>query len=215
MDYSIIHEALKNLYNAEKSKQMSAYQQNLFDFLGIPSPKRRAVQKQYFIKEPKHSVDWDFVAKCWEAPYRELQYVALDYLRKKSLKETDISSLKQLVITKSWWDSVDNLAPIIGKIVIENPHLQSLMQEWSIEENIWLRRVAIIHQLLQKQKVNTELLSEIIKNNFGSKEFFINKAIGWALRDYSKTNPQWVKVFLAENETQMAKLSIREAKKYV
>lgn len=139
----------------------------------------------------------------------------MDYLRKKSLKDTDIPTLKSLVITKSWWDSVDNLAPIIGKIVMENPHLNELMREWSVEENFWLRRVAIIHQLLRKDKVNTELLSEIIINNFGSKEFFINKAIGWALRDYAKTNPQWVKVFLAEHQHKMANLSIREAQKYL
>lgn len=215
MTFPTIEKQLHAIADAQKAEKMAAYMKNHFQFLGIPAPERRAVQKTFLGKEPKHSVDWDFVAKCWESPYRELQYVAMDYLRKKSLKDTDIPTLKSLVITKSWWDSVDNLAPIIGKIVMENPYLNELMREWSVEENFWLRRVTIIHQLLRKDKVNTELLSEIIINNFGSKEFFINKAIGWALRDYAKTNPQWVKVFLAEHQHKMANLSIREAQKYL
>ena len=89
------------------------------------------------------------------------------------------------------------------------------MLEWSQDENIWVRRVAIDHQLLFKEKTDEELLGKIIQNNLGSKEFFINKAIGWSLRDYSKTNPQWVAGFIEEHREKLAPLSIREGSKYL
>ena len=93
--------------------------------------------------------------------------------------------------------------------------MNKILLEWSLDENIWLRRNAINHQLLRKEKTNAELLEKILKNNLGQTEFFINKAIGWALRDYSKTNSEWVKNFIEENEEKMSKLSIREAGKYL
>ena len=89
------------------------------------------------------------------------------------------------------------------------------MIEWSKDEDFWIRRIAIDHQLTRKEKTNAELLEKIIINNFGSDEFFINKAIGWSLRDYSKTNPQWVRNFIEKYKGQMDKLSIIEASKYI
>lgn len=100
-------------------------------------------------------------------------------------------------------------------MTLRYPELKKVMVEWSQTDNIWLRRVAIDHQLLFKNKTDTLLLAEIITNNFGTKEFFINKAIGWSLRDYSKTNPQWVKDFIQKHSSQMAPLSIREGSKYL
>ena len=89
------------------------------------------------------------------------------------------------------------------------------MLEWSTDSDFWVRRVAIEHQLLRKKKMNTDLLAQIIENNLNSQEFFINKAIGWALRDYSKTNSEWARQFIAENYDRMAKLSITEGSKYL
>jgi len=89
------------------------------------------------------------------------------------------------------------------------------MLKWSVDEDFWVRRVAIDHQLGRKEKTNTDLLEKILTNNFGSKEFFINKAIGWALRDYSKTNPDWVRYFIGKYKNKMDKLSIREGSKYI
>ena len=89
------------------------------------------------------------------------------------------------------------------------------MLKWSKDEDFWVRRIAIDHQLCRKEKTNTELLEKIIVNNFGSNEFFINKAIGWSLRDYSKTNPKWVKEFVEKYKDKMDKLSIKEASKYI
>ena len=98
---------------------------------------------------------------------------------------------------------------IIGGIALKYPEINNVLLEWSVDENIWLRRIAIDHQLLWKEK------TKIIENNFEQTDFFINKAIGWALRDYSKTNPEWVRNFIKKNKEKMAKLSIREASKYI
>ena len=146
-----------------------------------------------------------------------MQYSALDYLQivKELLTDKDIPRLKKLVLTKSWWDTIDYLDMIIGGIALKYPGINNVLLEWSVDENIWLRRIAIDHQLLRKEKTNIELLKKIIENNFEQTDFFINKAIGWALRDYSKTNPEWVRNFIEKNKEKMAKLSIREASKYI
>jgi len=118
----------------------------------------------------------------------------------KFLKKGDISKLKYLVVTKSWWDTVDLLSKIIGDVVNRNKELKTLMLEWSKKENnIWLRRVAILHQLSFKENVDKLLLETILEDNLSDGEFFINKAIGWALRDYSKVNPEWVRKFIEKN----------------
>ncbi len=133
----------------------------------------------------------------------------------KYLTDEDIPRLKELAITKSWWDTIDNLDRIVGGIALKYPAVNRIILEWSNDENIWLRRIAIDHQLLRKERTDTELLEKIIKNNFGRTEFFINKAIGWALRDYSKTNPEWVRNFIEKNKDKMSKLSIGEGSKYI
>ena len=131
------------------------------------------------------------------------------------LVEDDISKLKELVLTKSWWDTVDILDKVIGSIIYNNKNLHPIILEWSKDDNIWLRRVAIDHQLLRKENTDEQLLEKILINNLNHKEFFVNKAIGWALRDYSKTNPQWVRNFIEVHKENMASLSIREASKYL
>ena len=134
---------------------------------------------------------------------------------KDKLTIDDIPKFKRLILEKSWWDTIDNLDMTIGALALKDSNVNKILLEWSLDENIWLRRIAIDHQLLRKDKTNTELLSKILKNNLGQTEFFINKAIGWALRDYSKTNPEWVRNFIEENRENMAKLSIKEASKYL
>ena len=99
----------------------------------------------------------------------------------------------RLITTKSWWDSIDCLDRIVGGIALRYPEINAVILDWSRDDNIWLRRSAIDHQLLRKEKTDTELLAQILDNNLGQSEFFINKAIGWVLRDYRKTNPEWVR----------------------
>ena len=131
------------------------------------------------------------------------------------LKREDIWRLKYLIVTKSWWDTVDLLAKVVGSLVIRIEGYDQIMLEWSKDSNIWLRRVAILYQLSLKDKVDEQILDNILVNNLGNSEFFINKAIGWALRDYSKFNPEWVREFIKENKANMTNLSIREASKYL
>ena len=205
--------------NGLLAESMEKYMQDKFIFLGIRGPKRTELYKKYFPATRKTKViDWNFIEICWNREEREFQYAVVYYLKtmQKFLKKGDISKLKYLVVTKSWWDTVDLLSKIIGDVVNRNKELKTLMLEWSKKENdIWLRRVAILHQLSFKENVDKLLLETILEDNLCESEFFINKAIGWALRDYSKVNPEWVRKFIEKNRSEMANLSLREASKYL
>lgn len=208
---------LNAVADASQAKPMKAYMKNNFEFLGVRTPDRRKVAKQFFKDFKAQGIDWDFVEACWARPYREFQYIAIDYLvtKKKDLVLADLPRLKKLAQSKSWWDTVDGLDKLVGKIILDHPEASQVMLDWSVHEDFWLRRLAIDHQLLRKDKTDTDLLEKILINNLNQKEFFINKAIGWALRDYSKTNPEWVRAFIAQHRSQMAGLSIREGSKYI
>ena len=200
------------------AESMSKYMQDKFSFLGVRGATRTEIYKKYFPDARKtKTIDWDFVENCWNKEEREFQYVVVYYLKamQKFLKREDISRLKYLIVTKSWWDTVDLLAKVVGSLVIRIEGYDRIMLEWSKVSNIWLKRVAILYQLSLKEKVDKQSLERIIVNNLGDSEFFINKAIGWALRDYSKYNPEWVREFIKQNKDNMASLSIREASKYI
>ena len=200
------------------AESMSKYMQDKFRFLGVRGATRTEIYKKYFPDARKtKTIDWDFVESCWNKEEREFQYVVVYYLKamKKFLKREDISKLKYLIVTKSWWDTVDLLAKVIGSLVIRIEGYDKIMLEWSKDSNIWLRRVAILYQLSLKDKVDEIILDKILVNNLGDNEFFINKAVGWALRNYSKFNPEWVREFIKKNKDNMANLSIREASKYI
>ena len=200
------------------AESMSKYMQDKFRFLGVRGATRTEIYKKYFPDARKtKTIDWDFVENCWNKEEREFQYVVVYYLKamQKFLKREDISKLKYLIVTKSWWDTVDLLAKVVGSLVIRIEGYDQIMLEWSKDSNIWLKRVAMLHQLSFKEKVDEGLLEKILLANLGDNEFFINKAVGWALRDYSKFNPEWVKEFIENNKMNMANLSLREASKYL
>ena len=200
------------------AESMSKYMQDKYRFIGVRGATRTEIYKKYFPDARKtKTIDWDFVENCWNKEEREFQYVVVYYLKamQKFLKREDISRLKYLIVTKSWWDTVDLLAKVVGSLIIRIKGYDQIMLEWSKDSNIWLRRVAILYQLSLKDKVDKQVLDEILVNNLGDSEFFINKAVGWALRDYSKYNPEWVREFIKKNKENMANLSIREASKYI
>ncbi|TDE70380.1 DNA alkylation repair protein [Streptococcus vicugnae] len=204
--------------NPKKAQEMSAYMKNRFLFYGIQTPNRRAIYKEFIAIEKKtETVDWAFLDHCWEDKHREYQYLVLDYLRafQKYLTFEDIKKIKPFISSKQWWDSIDVLAGIVGRIGLEDTRVDDVMKIWAQDDNLWFRRIAILHQLGRKKKTKLELLEWILLTNLGSREFFINKAIGWALRDFSKVNPDWVRQFLAKNEEKLSSLSIREASKYL
>ena len=202
----------------ENAITMSKYMRNLFDFYGIPTPKRKEIYKD-FIKEEKRKkiINWEFLDKCYEDDHREFQYLVSDYLQtmKQYASYEDISKIKNYILTKSWWDTIDFLCRVIGDIGLRDSRVSDLMLKWSKDSNIWIKRTAIEHQLSLKEKTNKELLEQIIVNSFGTNEFFINKAIGWSLREYSKTNPEWVRSFIDKYKDKMHSLSIKEGSKYI
>ena len=133
----------------------------------------------------------------------------------KELKSSDINNLKYLIVNKSWWETVDTIDALVGEVILNDPSLKDTMLEWAENDNIWLRRVVIDFQLKYKEKTDTELLEKIIVCNLNSNEFFINKAIGWSLREYSKINAEWVQSFIERNSDGLSSLSRKEASKYL
>ena len=217
MTLNDIFAEFKKLKNDKKAIEMSAYIKNQFAFLGISASQRKEIENKIFKSVAKENIDFKFTDKCYKNKYREFQYAAVDYLnfKKEYLNISHIEILKNYILTKSWWDTIDHLDKIVGDIALRDERVNEILLNWSLDENIWLRRIAIDHQILRKEKTNIELLEQIIINNFNQKEFFINKAIGWSLRDYSKTNPKWVRDFIKRHKNSMNNLSIREASKYI
>ena len=215
-------EVVKEFYankNRNLAVPMEAYMRNMFPYLGIKKPLRAKIQRE-FLKEAKKSktIDWDIVFELYSKEEREFQYLSIDYLiaTKAYLKKEDIEKIEQLIITKSWWDTVDAFDALIGDLCKMHKELiDTHIKKYMISDNIWLRRIAIDFQLAYKEETDTKLFAEIIKANLNTDEFFINKAIGWSLREYSKINPSWVSNFVKEHKKQMSNLSIREALKIV
>ncbi|MGG0719010.1 DNA alkylation repair protein [Robertmurraya massiliosenegalensis] len=205
--------------NEEHAGPMEKYMRDQFPYLGIKTPERKVLLKEFFqtsgiLNKP---LQQDFILSLWEKDAREYQYAALFYLEKmvKKLQRSDLELLENLITTKSWWDTVDTIAPkLVGYIATKYPEvIPDKIEQWAISDDIWLRRTAILFQLKYKERTNEELLSRYIKENAQEKEFFIRKAIGWALREYSKTNPQFVRHFI--ETTPLSNLSIREGSKYI
>ena len=229
-----IIEEFRQYKNEENAEKQAAYLRHQFEFIGLKTPERRLLAKD-FLKEKKadKQIDWELVFEFWNLPEREFQYLALDYLHqmKKWLIFDDMEKIKKFTVSKSWWDTVDALDELVGHLLLtgrkqatENDstayeQVKTLVKEWAQAENFWIRRIAIDCQLSFKNQTDLELLSyNIEKNLLGSSfadEFFITKAIGWALRDLAKTNSAWVIKFIEEHENKMAKLSIREASKHL
>lgn len=218
MNYQELQRTFARDANGKLAEQMSAYMRNQFEFYGYQSAARKKVYHRQLIQEKKqHQINWQLLNQAWNDPHREMQYFVCDYLNRMAgyLSFSDMHRIEQYVRTKQWWDTIDSLIKPIGKLGLRDQRIDKLMLQWSLDEDKWVRRVAIEHQLLRKDKMNIDLLAEIIENNLGNNEFFINKAIGWALRDYSKTNPVWVKQFIFDHRSAMSPLSIREGSKYI
>ncbi len=213
-----VKKAFEENQDKQKSVKMAQYMRNQFLFYGLQTPERKLLYKDLLKDEKKaKQIDWEFLDQCYQDEHREFQYLVKDYLAqmKTFLTYDDIPKIFRFVKQKQWWDTIDGLDRIIGDIGLRDSRVDHLMVQWSMDQDFWVRRIAIDHQLTRKEKTNTALLEQILVNNLGSDEFFINKAIGWSLREYSKTNSQWVKHFINQHKQEMNKLSIREASKYL
>ncbi len=216
-------EALANLARAfpphadpTKAAAMRKYMRDLFPFLGIPSPQRRKLQREALAGLPKPTEDelTILAGHLWELPEREYQYAALDILSRHGhvLGPDFVATARTLITTKSWWDTVDGLAAnVVGGIVARYPARAETMDRWIAAENPWLVRTALIHQLRYKERTDTGRLFAYCERQAGHPDFFIRKAIGWALRQYSWTDPGAVSAFVAAHEVALSALSKREA----
>ncbi len=214
-----IAQSLNALSEPDKKPGMEAYMRNKFTFIGVSSQKRKIILKELQsipnIKDSKILIP--LVENLWLQTEREYQYIGMDLLIKyhKLLNTEHIPFLLQLVETKSWWDTVDMLAAsVLGSVLIRNTHaLPAFIETLSNSNNFWLNRTAIICQLKFKDKTNITLLEIAILPHIQSNEFFIQKSIGWALRQYARTNALYVIDFVHSHS--LKPLSKKEALKHL
>jgi 3-methyladenine DNA glycosylase AlkD len=198
---------------------MKAYMRNQFEFLGIKGPAQKALFKQFVAEHGLPGLDQleTIVRSLWTWPEREYQYIALTCLdkRQKQLPPAVVPLLEHLITTKSWWDTVDAIASHkVGKLLKQYPdHRDAVIDAWRHSDDFWLRRTTLLFQLGYKANTDAALLFSLVDQNKASQEFFIQKAIGWALREYSKVAPDAVQDFVAS--TPLAPLSQREALKWL
>ena len=203
----------------QNSVGMKAYMLNQFDFFGIKTPERDAIVKSFLKTKTlsSHKELSEIIFKMWSFKEREWQYAAIDVFRYHhslwELKSIDV--IESCLTKKSWWDTVDGIGSnwIPNYFSLYPDQIISVTGKWNQSENIWLQRSSILFQRSYKSKTNTRLLKKYILNHKDAKEFFVQKAIGWALREYSKTDPDWVINFVAKNK--IAPLSKREAIKRI
>lgn len=212
---SILEYEFNKNANLKLALKQETYMRNQFKNYGIKTDDRRAIQKPFLVKNllPKKYELEAIVKTLWNKPQREFQYFAqeLSFKYLKEIKIEDIALFEFMVTNKSWWDTVDFIAvKLIGNYFKVFPELQeSYIKKWIVSENIWLQRSALLFQLKYKTDLDPNLMTYTINHFLGSKEFFINKAIGWVLREYSRTNPKWVLDFV--DTTELSSLSRKEA----
>jgi 3-methyladenine DNA glycosylase AlkD len=201
--------------DADAAPAMKRYMRDQFEYLGIKSPKLTEVLKGFYAQNGLPQTDaLDTIARdLWALPEREYQYTAngLIFRMDKQIPEGFIGTLEYLLTAKSWWDTVDTLAGgAVGRHFKRFPKAKKIyLTKWRKSDNLWLRRTTLLFQLNYKNETDFELLKELICENLGSKEFFINKAIGWALRQYSRIDERGVREFVSA--TPLSKLSAHEA----
>jgi len=199
---------------------MSAYMRDLFAFYGIKAGPRRELQRRAAAGLPAPSAtDLDAIARTlWARAERECQYAACDHLRRhvKAVDAAFLPTAAMLVTTKAWWDTVDILAAhVVGPIVAADPASRAVVDGWLRSGDMWLARTAILHQLAYRDATDADWLFDACLHWAGSPEFFLRKAIGWALRAYSRTAPARVAAFVDAHRDELSPLSVREATKHL
>lgn len=204
--------------NPVHAQGMKAYMLNQFDFYGLKAPVWRKLSKEYFKQSlPAFERLQAIIKDCWQHPKREMQYVAIELLAcyQKEWKKETIDMIEYILAHKSWWETVDHAASsLTGPYFQTFPEQQvKITTKWNKSKNIWLQRSSIMFQKAYKEQTDTALLSKHILHLKNSKELFIQKAIGWALREYSKTDATWVQAFVKKHS--LSPLSEREALKRI
>lgn len=200
---------------------MKAYMKSSMPYYGINMPEVRAITRSVFEGTLACDELRDTVIRLWRsARFREERYAAQILLRQRKhldcLTSSDMPMLEEMVVTGAWWDLVDELSVVIGDVLRRCPReMRPLMRSWSTDPNMWKRRVSILCQLKFKQETDLELLYSNIEPNLGDREFFIRKAIGWALRQYAWTDEAEVSRYVHEHQARLSGLSKREALKNI
>ena len=218
----IVMERLTTTYptaaDPERAAGARAYMKNVAPFLGVPTPLRRELSRTVLAGLPRpDEADCTAIAlRCWELPEREYAYFAVDFLRRhvKRCSSGFLPVARHLVTTVPWWDTVDALAShVVGGLVAAHPKLGAEMDAWIGDEDLWVARTALLHQLRYKDATDTERLFAYCLRQSGHPDFFIRKAIGWCLREYAKTDPDAVRDFVERERGRLSPLSAREATK--
>lgn len=204
----------------DRAASMRAYMKDVAPFLGLTTPVRRALSRTVLegTPRPEESDCAAIALRCWELPQREYHYFAVDYLRRYVGRCSSgfLPVARYLVSTVPWWDTVDALAShVVGGLVAADPRLATDMDAWIVDDDMWVARSALLHQLRYKERTDTERLFTYCLRQSGHSDFFIRKAIGWCLREYAKTDPEAVRGFLAREKGRFAPLSVREALKNI
>ena len=217
-----VQRAFKPLADPSRAAQMKAYLLDQFEFLGLQAPVRRQAVKDIGKVQCQSAHDVFAVAELlWQKPEREYRYTAIDVLRKHSsmLGVSDLPALQALLLRDPWWETVDGLSAVIADImhaaVLQNPKAAVAMDVWLKHTSHWVRRSAMLHQLGWRLDTDTTRLFGYAQQLADDKEFFIRKAIGWALRDYARWNPQAVTEFLVTHRARLSALTVREAAKHL
>ena len=217
-------QALKTLFeknaNPTQAAPMKQYMRDQFEYLGIKSPQFKILFKQYVADHGLPAVGEldEIIRDLWALPQREFQYAAIGLVGRleKQLTAKSVKTLEYMLTHKSWWDTVDSIAGgTVGAYFKRFPDVrETYLAKWRASENFWLRRTTILFQLNYKKETDFDLLCEIIHENLGSNEFFINKSIGWSLRQYARIDPKAVKKFVNVTK-ELNPLSRREALKHL
>lgn len=214
MELNELIRLLEDHRNEENQVGMVKYMRNQFPYLGIKTPQRRELVKEY-MKELK-VLSMEEVKTLYNKPEREFKYVAIGILTKfqKNLSVENFDEIKELSLIEPWWDTIDSIGPLIyGPMALRDKEVKEKLRELIYADSIWLRRISILFQLKYKEKMDEKFLTEAILANSDTREFFLNKAIGWILREYSKTNPRFVREFIGNHK--LSALSVKEGSKYI
>jgi len=211
-------EQLKERLREEESEEnrfhMEKYMRNQFSFLGVKTPERKDVMKEFL--KTYETFQLEDAEKLYGEREREFKYCAIHLMTKyvKELGHEDTKRILALALTEPWWDTIDGIAPsVLGPMALQDERVKKTLKSLIYEENIWLKRISILFQLKYKGQTDEGLLTEAIVHNADTREFFVDKAIGWALREYSKTKPEFVREFLRAHR--LSSLSVRECSKYL
>ena len=216
-----VRAALRERADPSRAPKMQAYMKSVMPYLGVPVPEVRKIVNARVRLESAITVAriGDAATRLWRAAeYREERYAATALTATKPARAAlELLPLhREMIVTGAWWDHVDEVAHRIGELLVAHPaEIRPTVVEWSTSPDLWLRRVAIIGQLRRSADTDLDLLTTVITPNMADREFFIRKAIGWALRDYAWTDPEWVRQFVARHRDELQPLSIREALKNI